>query len=403
MSMAPSSTGARPPASPSSPSPSLSSHSTTSPLTAPAPAEESRWLRYARTAYLVVFLFISVVVGAMLFMVLVGMIHLPSDDVKDYWVELLSQILTASYTVDALIKQPAALRWLRLSWRTWRESQRLIALERALLPAALQSNVSVPHTMHRGEQVPSGEGDIRALQEQVERSRLRLSDLEEKLQESFPRMTLVLHPRIIPRSSPLASKSLLVSPLAAIDHSSSATAVVVPIKTQRNDPSFSSGSSSASTRAQADIASSLYSPSVVSPLVPPTPVVRSPASPAPRSALVDAGLSNYNSKTSLLFKTIDMTPAKLLAYVAVANAQCLFQYPITTVMWAFPNPHTRPSLIIYACIPFSFMCGLVWGLKLAQLQKRPRPEPSAESTAPPPHSSPSPSSSSPPGLGIKYT
>jgi hypothetical protein len=64
----------------------------------------------------------------------------------------------------------------------------------------------------------------------------------------------------------------------------------------------------------------------------------------------------------------------ILNICLLLQLNCLFQYPITVVMWHYP-PATRPSIIVYTCLPFSFLCGLtagIWQLVAIRKFKRDR-------------------------------
>jgi hypothetical protein len=44
------------------------------------------------------------------------------------------------------------------------------------------------------------------------------------------------------------------------------------------------------------------------------------------------------------------------------NINCLTQYPITTVMWAYHPASTRPSFVVYTFLPLSFLSGTFAGV-----------------------------------------
>ncbi|KAG6614129.1 Integral membrane protein [Phytophthora cinnamomi] len=50
------------------------------------------------------------------------------------------------------------------------------------------------------------------------------------------------------------------------------------------------------------------------------------------------------------------------------NWNCLFQYPITAVMWAY-NSHTRPGFVIGVFLPLSFMCNFGGQYRIYKLNK----------------------------------
>ncbi|KAJ3319353.1 hypothetical protein HDV06_006380 [Boothiomyces sp. JEL0866] len=67
-------------------------------------------------------LFIIVVSGAILFMLIVNWIRLPTDDDKQTWFEVNSQILNACFTITAVMTQPA--RFMLFLWTCrWAFSQ----------------------------------------------------------------------------------------------------------------------------------------------------------------------------------------------------------------------------------------------------------------------------------------
>ncbi|KAI8907933.1 hypothetical protein EDD86DRAFT_46230 [Gorgonomyces haynaldii] len=62
--------------------------------------------------YIVCSLFIIIVSGAILFMVLVGMIRIDNESEKQVWIEVNSQILNFFFTIQAIIDQPKRLQLL---------------------------------------------------------------------------------------------------------------------------------------------------------------------------------------------------------------------------------------------------------------------------------------------------
>lgn len=53
----------------------------------------------------------------------------------------------------------------------------------------------------------------------------------------------------------------------------------------------------------------------------------------------------------------------------ILNFNCIFQYPITIVMWGF-NATTRPGYIVGIFLPLSFLCNIVGQVRLYKLNQR---------------------------------
>ncbi|OQR88120.1 hypothetical protein ACHHYP_07549 [Achlya hypogyna] len=68
-------------------------------------------------------------------------------------------------------------------------------------------------------------------------------------------------------------------------------------------------------------------------------------------------------------------PVKTILHVLlVLNFNCLFQYPITAVMWGY-NYHVRPAWVIGVFLPLSFGCTIaagVWQYRLGERVKTAR-------------------------------
>jgi hypothetical protein len=62
--------------------------------------------------------------------------------------------------------------------------------------------------------------------------------------------------------------------------------------------------------------------------------------------------------------TSEITPTwKWYCILALLNGQCIFQYPITYVQWAWIGRATeRPAWVIAVFLPLSFLCGAISGV-----------------------------------------
>ena len=71
--------------------------------------------------------------------------------------------------------------------------------------------------------------------------------------------------------------------------------------------------------------------------------------------------SSLNSTTQSLNSA---TPTwKWYTILALLNGQCIFQYPITAVMWIYiGKAHERPDWVLGVFLPMSFLCGMISGI-----------------------------------------
>ncbi|DAZ98904.1 TPA: hypothetical protein N0F65_001343, partial [Lagenidium giganteum] len=53
----------------------------------------------------------------------------------------------------------------------------------------------------------------------------------------------------------------------------------------------------------------------------------------------------------------------------ILNFNCLFQYPMTIVMWSYAPP-VRPQYVVPVCLPLAFSCGVIGQILLNKLNKR---------------------------------
>ena len=65
------------------------------------------------------------------------------------------------------------------------------------------------------------------------------------------------------------------------------------------------------------------------------------------------------------------SPNLFLMIMIIMNLNCIFQYPITIVMWAWAaNPEQRPVFIVHTFLPLSFLAGMIGGLMLFMVGRR---------------------------------
>ncbi|GMF52270.1 unnamed protein product [Phytophthora fragariaefolia] len=93
----------------------------------------------------------------------------------------------------------------------------------------------------------------------------------------------------------------------------------------------------------------------------------------------DAGAGADDSEAYLLADMEEAEHVDEIAYVrsdaehlrntfVMLNWNCLFQYPITAVMWAY-NSDTRPGFVVGVFLPLSFMCNFGGQYRIFKLNK----------------------------------
>lgn len=83
------------------------------------------------------------------------------------------------------------------------------------------------------------------------------------------------------------------------------------------------------------------------------------------SITISSKEQNNNSNSIISEQSMNAaTPTwKWYTILALLNGQCIFQYPITVVMWMYAaKAHVRPGWVIALFLPLSFLCGIVSGL-----------------------------------------
>ncbi|KAJ3271599.1 hypothetical protein HDU76_011013, partial [Blyttiomyces sp. JEL0837] len=75
---------------------------------------------------------------------------------------------------------------------------------------------------------------------------------------------------------------------------------------------------------------------------------------------------NVNTKVA---DTVPLRPLRTWIWlITLLNLQCVFQWPITIVMWGYgANYQSRPSYIVYGFLPLSFLTGTVGGIWLGMI------------------------------------
>lgn len=233
-----------------------------------------------------------VVSGALLFMALVGMIHVGDKDQTDSWIEINSQVINAIFTLAALITHPFRIRCWYYFTRFMSAKRRLSHLE---LPSTNAGSVTSSSLTSPQQQALAGNGLIRSggllsnIQVVGDHTRLKRAPSDADIQNSkicdIEIATMRTMSRYIQRDFPLVN---------------------LPIEGGNK----------------------------ISPDLPETSLA--------------------------LFGWL------LLLF----NLNCFFQYPITVLMWAYASNHaSRPSMIVYACIPCSFLTGTIAGIILSMHEK----------------------------------
>lgn len=219
-----------------------------------------------------------VVPGALLFMVLVGMITVPNPD---EWIEINSQFLNAIFTLLAVINHPPRILHFIRAWKIWRNPQSKYAVE------------------------------------------------ESAIQKEFPFVCLTNDLPVESANNENVDSDPITT--TANDNNNAATAITTTTNTTTN----------AATTALSN-----------------TPSTNTTAN-APTQPIPLQPTSNR------------LTISRFLMILVLLNLNCLTQYPIAIVMWGWASdPKTRPSAVVYAFLPISFLTGTIAGGLLWWYERR---------------------------------